>query len=255
MPPGAARLERDHVRVDLVQELQRRLVALHLSEHALLRRVAPARVAPDFRLRAQSAHGVVEHLEHELGVDHLVDDAARREQVDLRLFHLDHRAAGVGQRVELLVERVAERPDALADVLVVEVLHRERHELGRHGAELHGLLRLSLRGLVHLRVLHVAAADRADDARHQSRLDVVVKNMAAREADAAAADRRHLRDPVEAGHVERRIARPALAADVLREARVAVGHDVEAGDQLLVEIDGRARPRTARGTASPPSRS
>ena len=51
---------------------------------------------------------------------------------------------------------------------------------------------------------------------------------------------RHLRDAVEAGHVERRIARPALAADVLREAGVAVGHDVEAGDQLLVEIDGES---------------
>ena len=35
--------------------------------------------------------------------------AAHRHHVDLRLLHLDHRAAGVGELVELLVERVAER--------------------------------------------------------------------------------------------------------------------------------------------------
>jgi hypothetical protein len=211
---------------------------LHLREHALLRRIAPARVAPDLGLRAQALHGVVEYFEHELGIDDLVDDAACGEQVNLRLFHLNDGAAGVGERVQLFVERVAQSPDALANVLVVEVLHGERDELGRDGAELHGLARHALRGFVDLRVLHVAAADGAHDARHQARFDVVVENVAAREADAAAADRRHLRNAIEARHVKRRIARPALAADVLREAAVAVRHDVEAGDRLLIQIDG-----------------
>ena len=65
--------------------------------------------------------------------------AARRQQVDLRLLHLNHRAAGVGQVVQLLVERVADGHDPRRDVLVVLVLHRERHQLGRDRAELHRL--------------------------------------------------------------------------------------------------------------------
>jgi hypothetical protein len=44
------------------------LYGLHRPEHPLLRRVPPARVAPDFRLGAQAFHRVVEHLEHELGL-------------------------------------------------------------------------------------------------------------------------------------------------------------------------------------------
>ena len=52
--------------------------------------------------------------------------AARRHHVDLRLLHLQHRAAGIGELVELLVERVADRPGALDRVLVVVVLDRER---------------------------------------------------------------------------------------------------------------------------------
>ena len=60
-------------------------------------------MAPDLGLGAQPLHRVVEHLQHELGVDHVVDDAARRQQVDLRLLHLDHRAAGVRQVVQLLL--------------------------------------------------------------------------------------------------------------------------------------------------------
>ena len=72
---GAHRLERDDVRVHFVQDVERGLVGLKLGEHALLRGVAPARVAPHLGLVAQAAHRVVEHLEHELGVDDLVDDA------------------------------------------------------------------------------------------------------------------------------------------------------------------------------------
>ena len=56
--------------------------------------------------------------------------------------------------------------------------------------------------------------------------------------DAAGADRRQLRvRRVEARHVVRRIARPALAADVLIEPAVAVGDDVETGDFLFPEVD------------------
>jgi hypothetical protein len=71
-------------------------------------------VAPDFGLGAQAAHGVVEHLQHELGIDDLVDNFARGEQVNLRLFHLDDGAARVGEVVQFLVEGVAHGHDPVA---------------------------------------------------------------------------------------------------------------------------------------------
>ncbi|MCZ7562673.1 MAG: hypothetical protein M5U08_01795 [Burkholderiales bacterium] len=200
--------------------------------------VAPAGVAPHLGLAAQPLHGVVEHLEHELGVDHLVDDAACGEQVDLRLLHLDHRAAGVGEVMQLLVEHVGERHDARGQVLVVLVLHREGHELGGHRAELDRLGGEPLGGLPQLGVLHLAAAHRPDDLRHHARFEVVVQDVPAREGDAAGTGARELRvRVVESGHVVRRIARPALAAHVLVEAAVAVGADVEAGELLLAQVD------------------
>jgi len=48
-----------------------------------------------------------------------IASTARRHHVDLRFLHLDHRTAGIGERVELLVDCLAERPDALDRVLVV----------------------------------------------------------------------------------------------------------------------------------------
>ena len=42
---------------------------------------------------------------------------------------------------------------------------------------------------------------------------------------------------IEAGHVMRWIARPALAAHILIEPAIAVGDDVEAGDFLFAQID------------------
>ena len=50
--------------------------------------------------------------------------------MDLRLLDLDHRAAGVGQFVLFLVERVGDRENAIRDALVVRVLHREGDDLG-----------------------------------------------------------------------------------------------------------------------------
>ena len=130
---------------------------------------------------------------HELGVDDLVDDAARREQVDLRLFHLDDGAAGVGERVQLFVERVAQCPDALADVLVVKSCTANATRLGVTVPNLTGLSVMRCAALY----ICATASDRGrqgDDARHQARFDVVVQDVAAREADAAAADGGHLRN-------------------------------------------------------------
>jgi len=57
-----------------------------LGEHALLRGISPTSVAPDFGLGAQSLHCIVEHLQHEFGIDDTVHNAARSQQMDLRLF-------------------------------------------------------------------------------------------------------------------------------------------------------------------------
>jgi hypothetical protein len=57
-----------------------------------------------------------------------------------------------------------------------------------------------------------------------------MKNMATRESDSAGARSRQLRNiAIESGHVVWRIARPALAADVLIEAAVPVGNDIYRG--------------------------
>ena len=168
-----------------VERLERRLIALHVLEDALLRRVAPAGVAPDLGLGAQALHGVVEDLHQIVDVELAERLAAHRHHVDLRLLHLDHRAAGVGELVELLVERVAERPGALDRVLVVVVLDRGGEQLGQDGAELDRPLGHALRRLPHRGVLQVAAPDRADDAREHARLEEVVQDVPARIGDRA----------------------------------------------------------------------
>ena len=55
-----AGLEGQRIGLDLIQRLERGLIALHVAEDALLRRIAPAGVAPHFGLRPQPLHGVVE---------------------------------------------------------------------------------------------------------------------------------------------------------------------------------------------------
>ena len=66
-----------------------------------------------------------------------------------------------------------------------------------------------------------------------------MKDVAAREAKPARSRCRELRiAPLEAIHVHRRVARPALPADVVVEAAVAVGEDVEPGELLVADVDG-----------------
>ena len=68
------------------------------------------------------------------------------------------------------------------------VLDGERNQFGRNGAKLYGLGGEPLRSLPDLGVLHLAAADGADQFRHHARFEVIVKNVAARKRDAACAD-------------------------------------------------------------------
>jgi hypothetical protein len=64
-----------------------------------------------------------------------------------------------------------------------------------------------------------------------------VEDVAAREPEAAGADTGQRRMiAIEARHVVRGIAGPALAAHVLIEAAVAVGHHVEAGHFLFAQV-------------------
>ncbi len=195
---------------------------------------------PHFGLGAQPLHGAIEHLDHQLRLDHLVLDLAHRDQMDLRLLDLDHRTAGVGELVIFLVEGVGDREHAVGHALVVPVLQREGDDLGRHRAELDRLRGEALRRLPHRGVLQIAAADRSGDDRHDARFQIVVQNVAARKPDAAAAGRRrHRMLDVEAAHVVRRIGGPALAADVVVEAAIAVGDDIEAGEFLIAQIAGQ----------------
>src|SRR5690606_13258229 len=94
-----------------------------------------------------------------------------------------------------------------------------------------------LLGLPDRRVLHVAAPDRPDDARHHALLDVVVQDVIPPARDAAGAALRRLRLPVEARHVRVPIAGPALTADIRGKTGIAVGEDIEAGDRLLGDVD------------------
>ena len=191
-------------------------------------------------LSRRPAHRAVEHLDHQIRRDHLVLNLADRDQVDLRLLDLDHRAAGVGELVILLVEGVGDRQHALGHALVMAVLRSEGDDLGRDRAELDRLLGEPLRRLPQHGVLQVAAPDRADDRRHHPRFQVVVQDVAARKPQPAAAGRSWARiGMLVAAHVVRRIAGPALPADVVVEPAVTVSHDVEPGKLLVAQIAGQ----------------
>lgn len=89
--------------------------------------------------------------------------------MDLRLLELDHRAAGIGQRDKLMVERIAQRPDPLDRVLVVFIGNRSGEQLGQNGPEFDRLIRQPLGHLPHRGVLQVAGADGPDDLRQHAR--------------------------------------------------------------------------------------
>jgi hypothetical protein len=226
--PRGAGLEGQRVGIHLVERGERRLIALHVTEDPLLRRIAPAGVTPHLGLGAQALHGVVEDLHQVVHVELAEGLAARRHHVDLRLLHLDHRAAGIGELAELLVERVADRPGALDRILVVVVLDGSGDQLGQDGAELDRLLGQALRRLPHCGVLQPAAPHRPDDPGKNARLEKVMQDVPARIGDGAdlvGHRLRQLRKPV---HVGKRIALPAHAPDLFVVMGVAVGADVEA---------------------------
>ena len=235
-----AGFESDGVAVQSVERGQRRLIALHVLEDALLARIAPTGVAPDLCLGAQALHRVVKDADEIVDVEPAEGLAAHRHHVNLRLFHLDHRTAGVGELVKLLVERFAERHRALDRVFVISVDHGSREQLGQDGAPLDRALGHALRRLPHRGVLQIAAADFVDHLREDAGFQEVVQDVAARIGDGADIVDGRLGSLREAGHVGERIALPAHAAYFLVVMGVAVGTDVEAGDFLRAQ-EGRHR--------------
>jgi hypothetical protein len=157
--------------------------------------------------------------------------------VNLRLLDLDDRTARVGELVIFLVERVGDREHALRHALVMTILQGEGDDLGGNGAELDRPRGEALRRLPHRGVLQIAASDRPGDHRHHPRFKIIVQDMTARKPNAAAAGRRrHRMLRIEPAHMVRRIRRPALAADVVVEAAVAIGKDIQPRKFLIAQI-------------------
>ncbi len=198
-------------------------------------------MAPDLGLRPKALHGVVEHLEHELRVDDVIHHAASREQVNLRLFHLNDLASGIGKIVQFFVEGVADGHDARRQVFVMAVLNGEGHQFGRDCAELHGLRSHALRGLEQLGILQLAPAHRSDDLGHHTRFEIIVKDVSSRKCDAARAGARELWNvAIESRHMVGRIAGPALTADILVEPAIPVGHDIQTRQFLFFHVHGQS---------------
>jgi hypothetical protein len=193
-------------------------------------------MAPDFGLGAQAPHRVVEHLDHEVRVQHLVGEPLRGQEMDLRLFHLDDAAARVRELVQLLVQRVADGEDALAQVAVMQVAHRHGDELGHDGAELHRPPGQALRRFPHRRVLQRAAPDRPRQVRHHARLEHVVQDMPGLVRKPGFAAGAVIRGSGKAAHAQRRVGKPVVAGDVRVEAAIAVGDDVESRGFLVAQV-------------------
>jgi hypothetical protein len=224
------------VGIDLVECGKRRLVALDIAENPLLRGVAPAGMAPDLRLVAQTLDSVVEELDEIVGVEPAKRLTADGHHMDLRFLELDHRAAGIGQLNELPVERIAQCPDPFDRILVIFVGDRGGEQFGKNGSELDRLLGQPLRHFPHRGVLQIAGTDRPDDLRQHARFEEVVQNVPARRPRDELIGARFRRYR-EARHVGQRIALPAHAADLLIEMRIAIGADVEPSSLLRAQID------------------
>jgi len=193
-------------------------------------------VTPHFGLGAQALDGVVEDADEILHVELAERLAANRHHVNLRLFHLDHRAAGIGEIVELLVEGLAQRHGALNRVLVVAVDRGGGEKLRQDGAELHRLCGQTLRHLPHGSVLQVAWPHGSHDLGKDAGFEIVMQDVSARKSHRADIVNCRLRNRVEPRHVRQRIALPAHAADFFVIVRIAVGTDIEPRGLLRAQM-------------------
>src|SRR5262245_37674151 len=96
-PPRTAGLESDDVGIHSIERLDGRRVAWLRAEQPLRTGITPAGVAPDLRLCAQSSHCSVKYFQHEIGIENVVHETFCGKKMNLRLFDLDHLAAGVSK--------------------------------------------------------------------------------------------------------------------------------------------------------------
>src|SRR5262249_41192318 len=136
---------------------------------------------------------------------------------------------------ELLAHRVAQVLDQLLRLRVVIVADRGTDQLGRRGAEFDGSRRELLCRAPKRGVLQRTALDLADAARHHATLHDLEDDVALRGAAVTLA-RAIVVSAGEPFESARRILEPAHAADVVVEARVAVGDDVEARALLVADV-------------------
>ena len=104
------------------------------------------------------------------------------DQMDVRLLHLNDRAAGAGELEQLVAHRGADVANQLFLVGVVVVADRGADQLRRDGAELHRPRGHPLRDLPQRRVLQRTALDLADAARHHAALHHLEDDVALRGA-------------------------------------------------------------------------
>ena len=151
-------------------------------------------------------------------------------------------------RIAVLTSRISS-----SCVGVVIVADRGPDQLRRNRAELdrprgHALRHLPQRGVLQRSPLDLVDAARHHAALHHLEDDVALHGAAVALAHAlVVAARQALEAPG-------RVLKPAHAADVGVEPRVAVGDDVEAGALLIAKVGRRPRRCTARGSARPPAR-
>ena len=154
--------------------------------------------------------------------------------MDLWFLHLNHGTARVGQIMQLLVEGIADRHDPRGQVVVMLILDSESDQLRCDRPELDRFRGQTLRRFPYFRVLHLAASHGSHDFRHDSRFQIIVENMPAGKSDAAGTHTRQFRvGRFESRHVIRRIAGPALTANVLVKPAITVRADVQTREFLV----------------------
>ena len=136
-PVARAALERHHVDVELVEMRQRVAIRLIGREQPLLRRVAPAGVAPDLGQVAQPFHRVIEHVDEELDAS-----CPPPPRWMLTKWMFGSSICTIAQPAprqfqQLVAHRGADVSNQRLLLRVVVVADRGPDQLGRDGAEFH----------------------------------------------------------------------------------------------------------------------
>ena len=211
------------------------LVARRLPVHALLVRIAPARVHPDLGVDPDEL--AIECLGQELEIG-IRAVRPRGASVVRRLLDLDEGAAGGGQLTELGVHDVAEIVDQGLLVTVV-LVPQHAGEGGRaDGAELDGLVGETLGHLPERGVLERSSGEPALDHAGLIGLLDFPEDLAGAKAVPLHPASRRVAVALDATQTLDGIEEPRLAPHGEIEPGVAVGHDVKARGLLGIDHGG-----------------